>query len=108
MSIDSGKWHLPPWTDEDVANINDFQRSGAMHPFTCGCGPVDGDDFDWPDRVLVAHADGLRCPNGRCPVQTTHVDRTIADGSLLRSIRQDWSTISPVIDGAPHRNDWEF
>ncbi|WP_125939773.1 hypothetical protein [Mycolicibacterium grossiae] len=34
------EWHLPPWTDDEVANINDYQRSGEMHPLTCGCDPA--------------------------------------------------------------------
>lgn len=104
------EWHLPPWTDEEVANINDSQRSAAMHPFTCGCGPEGDDDFaDWPNRIHVAQTDGLHCPNGRCRVQTTHVDRTITDGSLLRSIQQDWrSNARSASNATPQQDDWDF
>ncbi|EIU51607.1 MULTISPECIES: hypothetical protein [Mycobacteriaceae] len=109
MNTNFSEWHLPPWTDDEVANINDFQRSGAMHPLTCGCGPQDdGDFFDWPNRVRVAHSDGLHCPNGRCSVQTTHVDRGIADGSLLRSIQQDRSDAMSAANTAPQQDDWDF
>lgn len=24
-----------PWTDEQVSALNNFQRAGKMHPFTC-------------------------------------------------------------------------
>ncbi|MCP2626070.1 hypothetical protein NLB33_24830 [Mycolicibacterium smegmatis] len=110
MSQDcQSEWQLPPWTDDEVSNINDFQRSGAMHPLTCGCCPHnDGDFFDWANRVRVARSDGLHCPNGRCPVQTTHVDHGIADGSLLRSIQQDWSTAMSAANTAPQQDDWDF
>lgn len=101
-------WHLPPWTDDEVANINDFQRAGAMHPLTCGCGPEDSDDFSGPSRVRVAHTDGLHCPNGRCPVQTTHVDRDIADGSLLRSIQQAWADARLTANATTQHEDWDF
>jgi hypothetical protein len=78
--------HLPPWTEQDVANINAFQTSGAMQPLTCGCR-----DDEHPDRVLVARPDGLHCPNGRCAwVQTAGVQRALTDGSLLQSIKEYW------------------
>jgi hypothetical protein len=25
-----------PWTQEQVESLNEYQRSGVMHPFTCG------------------------------------------------------------------------
>ncbi len=25
-----------PWTDEQVENLNRYQKSGSFHPFTCG------------------------------------------------------------------------
>lgn len=106
-SPDAG-WHLPPWTPEEVNNINTFQSSGAMHPFTCGCGPEDGDDhFGWPNRILIARNDGLHCPNARCPVQTTHVERDITDGSLLRSIQQAWPARSAT-SVTSEQDDWDF
>lgn len=103
------EWHLPPWTDDEVANINDYQRSGEMHPLTCGCGPAsDGDFFDWPNRIRVAHRDGLHCPNGHCPLQTTDINRDITDGSLLRSIQQGWSAAISASNTEPHQDDWDF
>jgi len=103
------EWRLPPWTAEEVAHINEFQRSRAMHPLTCGCGPEDADHvLGWPNRVRVAHTDGLHCPNGRCPVQTTHVFRDITNGSLLRSIHQDWTDARSAAKDATQQNDWDF
>ncbi len=28
-------WIMPPWSDEQVAALNAYQRSGRYHPFTC-------------------------------------------------------------------------
>lgn len=43
-----------PWTDEQVRSLNDFQRSGVMHPFT---GRNDLLPFG-KDDVLEATMDG--------------------------------------------------
>ncbi|MFE2712266.1 hypothetical protein ACFXKI_09815 [Streptomyces mirabilis] len=45
-----------PWTPEQVAALNTFQRRGGMHPFTCGGDHAPG------SPVLIAYADGWRCP----------------------------------------------
>lgn len=56
----------PPWTGEQVANLNSFQRSGQFHPFTCSGGG--GPHGDRPDRpaVLIPERDGWRCPVPEC------------------------------------------
>lgn len=52
-----------PWTPEQVANLNAYQRSGRMHPFTCGS-PGYHDTPQSP--VLIAHEDGWFCPAPLC------------------------------------------
>lgn len=75
----------PPWTDDQVDNINAHQRAGFFHPLTCGCDPADG------SRTLVARTDGLHCPNDRCGwFQTSCVYEDMADGSLLAECHR-WS-----------------
>ena len=55
----------PPWTKEQVDALNEYQRTGWMHPFTCmnrGDGKHNydiGNDLG----VLVAYSDGWRCPS---------------------------------------------
>jgi hypothetical protein len=58
-----------PWTPEQVAALNAYQRRGDMHPFTCGGDRADAahrryaeeaGDGDW--GVLVARQDGWVCP----------------------------------------------
>lgn len=44
-----------PWTPEQVAALNRFQREGGMHPFTCGGEHAPG------LPVLVARIDGWHC-----------------------------------------------
>lgn len=43
-----------PWSPDQVAALNEFQRLGYVHPFTCGNGCGD----------LVACADGWTCECG--------------------------------------------
>lgn len=55
-----------PWTQEQVESLNDFQTSGAFHPFTCGqCRDTLGTG-SWPEpineRLLVATQAGWTCP----------------------------------------------
>jgi hypothetical protein len=45
----------PPWTLEQVAALNEFQRRGGMHPFTCGGEHSPG------SPKLIAHVDGWHC-----------------------------------------------
>lgn len=47
----------PPWTAEQVAGLNRFQRAGFMHPFTC----PDRHGLDYDDRILTATPDGWVC-----------------------------------------------
>lgn len=42
-----------PWTPEQVAALNSWQRTGYLHPFTCG--------KNSEHRVLVATPDGWMC-----------------------------------------------
>lgn len=58
----------PPWDDETIRRLNDYQRSGRFHPYTCGNdrsnsahtrqAKASGDE----PGLLVATRDGWRCP----------------------------------------------
>lgn len=57
-----------PWTNEQVAALNEYQRSGRMHPFTCGNRGAEGHrcDPEWgggDKGVLRATAAGWICPD---------------------------------------------
>lgn len=45
-----------PWTTEEVAALNRFQREGGMHPFTCG-----HEHPAHPNAILEATPKGWRC-----------------------------------------------
>jgi len=46
-----------PFTPDQVEALNRWQTSGPVHPFTCGNREEHGND------VLIATADGWRCPS---------------------------------------------
>jgi hypothetical protein len=52
-----------PWTPEQVQNLNDYQKSGKMHPFTC---EYRGDHYSVNDGILVATPSGWECPYKYC------------------------------------------
>lgn len=47
-----------PFTEEQVEQLNRYQRSGVMHPFTCGT----RDEHPGNPGVLIATTAGWRCP----------------------------------------------
>lgn len=48
----------PPWDEATVKGLNEYQRAGWMHPYTCG--------RDHGTTDLVAHPDGWHCPHPGC------------------------------------------
>lgn len=56
---------VAPWTAEQVTHLNAFQRSGRMHPFTCG----QRDQHPNSEGVLVATEAGWHCPAMGCDYQ---------------------------------------
>lgn len=70
-----------PFTNEQVENLNGYQRSGVFHEFTCGndfCLGVDGHK-----AVLVATNDGWECPAG-CGYTQDWAHEAMADGRWRR------------------------
>jgi hypothetical protein len=78
-----------PFTSEQVAHINEFQRTGYMHPFTCPyCSGA--------DRNLIAEAEGLHCPN--CDYKQTWVHSFMADGAAVANYRRMMERFDPPPD----------
>ena len=48
---------VAPFTDSEVKNLNDWQESGLVHPFTCPNRSDGRHDYD----ILHAWPDGWRC-----------------------------------------------
>ena len=58
-----------PWTAEQCERLNDWQRDGEFHPFTCGGDRHDEAHRDYAKKsgdrdegLLVATPEGWRCP----------------------------------------------
>jgi hypothetical protein len=52
-----------PWTPEQVENLNAYQKSGKMHPFTC---EYRSDHYSADEGILVATPSGWECPYEHC------------------------------------------
>lgn len=61
------------FTDEQVESINGFQKSGCMHPFTCGNKKCRAD--------LIATNAGLVCPTDGCGYTQDWCHSFMSDGS---------------------------
>lgn len=55
----------PPWTDEQVKNLEEWQKTGWLHPFTCcgheGCLREESVN----EGILIPTNNGLVCPCGK-------------------------------------------
>jgi hypothetical protein len=96
-----------PWTADQVASLNAYQRSGVFHEYTCPnmhpvrCPDRQCRDSTWDHEcqegteshgVLVATPSGWHCPKGCGFTQDWAHDRTA-----------DWSWGSGLICGACHQ-----
>ena len=75
-----GELSFAPWTDLEVAYLNEYQRSGAAHPFTAGARDMVDHDIVPREVVLVATREGWVRPGGRLVVQSW-AWRWMTDGS---------------------------
>lgn len=69
---------MAPFTSEQVRHLNEFQRSGAMHPFTCA---------DHSNHSLVATEEGWTCPKEGCEYKQNWAHVWMADGSAVAARR---------------------
>lgn len=60
-----------PFTQEQIDNINDYQKGGRFHPFTCmSYNNCKREENKWGE--LVATRDGLVCPCGKYKQDWVH------------------------------------
>jgi hypothetical protein len=64
----------PPWAESIVDALNEFQRAGAMHPFTCG---------QDSHHVLIATRDGWVCPYDDYTQKWAHLSMTWPEARTL-------------------------
>lgn len=74
-----------PFSDEQVKNLNEYQKSGKFHPFTC-CSPEDIKDcmrgvffaneneinMEQNEGLLTAKNEGWVCPCGKYTQNWAH------------------------------------
>lgn len=68
-----------PFTDEEVKNLNEFQKLGFVHVFTCG------NDHEG-NRVLVATNKGWICPS--CDYTQNWCHAIMVD---VKAIKDNWN-----------------
>lgn len=68
---------IAPFTPDQVASLNGFQKCGAFHPFTCGRAVCTG------VGPLLAEEAGWRCTN--CGYAQNWAHEFMADGSWRES-----------------------
>lgn len=49
------------FTPEEIQSLNDYQKSGMFHPFTCGSGNRTDEYHLDGEGLLVATEDGWKC-----------------------------------------------
>jgi hypothetical protein len=62
-----------PWTTEQVAALNRFQREGRLHPFTCG------NEHPGHHGTLIASGKGWYCPVTGCDYEQNWAHDFMAD-----------------------------
>jgi len=74
------------FTGEQIQSFNEYQHSGAFHPFTCGSGRrTDANHLDG-EGLLVLTEDGLKCPY--CEYTQDFVHGWMLDGSWKETAKQ--------------------
>jgi hypothetical protein len=75
-----------PFTPDQVAALNDFQKSPHFHPFTCGSGNrTDVAHLDG-EGILVATVEGWLCPF--CDYRQSWAHEFMADPKTADSIKR--------------------
>jgi hypothetical protein len=49
------------FTDQEVRSLNAYQRSGNMHPFTCGGNRTDSNHLDGEGVLIATHKGWICC-----------------------------------------------
>jgi len=80
-----GQRIFAPWTDEQVTQLNAWQQSGYMHPFTCG-GSVHDGNVHGERPALFAERDGWVCPDTNCDYRQNWAHSFMASPEVLTNM----------------------
>jgi hypothetical protein len=75
---DDSSMTVPPWTEDEVKSLNEYQTAGEVHPFTCVNTTI---PTHAGDGRLVATAGGWRCSDPACQYHQEWAWSWMADGS---------------------------
>lgn len=79
------------WTEDQVRSLNEFQKSGVFHPFTCGGNRTDANHLDG-EGVLVATQEGWVCPY--CDYRQTWCYPWMIDWTWKKA--KSWGDVPPL------------
>lgn len=71
---------VAPWSDATVQELNQYQVSGLMHPFTCR------NDHSGEESFLLATRDGWICPEDDCTYTQDWAHSFMADPGARRTM----------------------
>ena len=71
-----------PFTPEQIEQLQRWQASTRVHPFTCVANGVSGSVKHSDARILVPTEDGMVCPFEACGYTQIWVRRYMVDGTL--------------------------
>ena len=78
-----------PFTPEQVENLNEYQKLGKWHPFTC-CSPEDISECQRRsgenEGLLVASEEGWTCPCGKYKQDWCHQFMTD-----VKTLKENWN-----------------
>lgn len=83
-----------PWTEQQIAALNAYQRSGRMHPFTCG------NEQHKLHQTLIAERDGWYCPDDACDYRQDWAAAWMADPAALEAMGPPWPEPSAAAKAA--------
>jgi hypothetical protein len=71
-----------PFTEAQIAALNAYQRSGRMHPFTCG------NEAHELHQTLIAERDGWHCPDEHCDYRQDWAHPWMADPNFVTAVER--------------------
>jgi hypothetical protein len=80
-----------PFTKEEVENLQKWQNSAKVHPFTCESSNIH------PNTNLVPTVDGWVCPHPKCGITQNWCHDFMLDGAALQSIESFQLKFNPEV-----------
>jgi hypothetical protein len=89
-----------PWEPEQVEQLNRYQHTANVHPYTCG----KRDAHPWNEGVLVAEPGGWVCPVETCDYAQNWAHDFSADRAWLDGVDRYWQELMGAVEA---RRAWD-